>query len=292
MKFLPKGVTRFVGRSLLKLSKNSPHILFGVGVVGAVGATVLACRATLKLEDILDEWQDDLDTVIKTRHPDYSEDDRAHDTTIVYIRTAGKIVKLYAPAAAVGVVAIAALTGSHHILTKRNMLLTAAYATLDKSFASYRDRVKYELGDEKERAVYLDSLNGYAIVDDPKGEPTIVEGVDSSIYARWFDPACSPWQDDPSYNHMFLRAQQAYANDLLHARGHIFLNEVYDALGLPRTKEGAVVGWVYDKLGISNGDNFVDFGIDFHDVSWVQHIDNREGIWLDFNVDGIIFDRI
>jgi hypothetical protein len=87
---------------------------------------------------------------------------------------------------------------------------------------------------------------------------------------------------------MFIRSQQNYANDLLNARGHVFLNEVYDMLGIERTSAGAVVGWVR-----GNGDNEIDFGVlnDLHSGQRFINGDERS-VLLDFNVDGVVYDLI
>ena len=90
-------------------------------------------------------------------------------------------------------------------------------------------------------------------------------------------------------NLFFLKAQQTNANVQLTVRGHVFLNEVYDMLGLPRTAAGAIVGWVR-----GNGDDVIDFGIwDNNDINsdFVNGY-NRSKILLDFNVDGVIYDII
>lgn len=113
-----------------------------------------------------------------------------------------------------------------------------------------------------------------------------------SSYARFFDSGCTGWQKDPECNLLFLKQQQNYANDILRTRGHLFLNEVYDMLGIPRTKAGQLVGWVYNG-DRQPADNYVDFGIyDNH----VQNSDFVNGyansIVLDFNVDGEIIDQI
>lgn len=282
----------------LKLAKNSPHILFAVGIVGVVAAAVWACHSTLKLEEVVDEAKNKLDAIEKAvGHPDYSEEDKLKDTVIVYSQTVVKMAQLYGPAILCGVAGITALTGSHRILTKRNAILTVAYASMDKSFAAYRKRVAEELGTEQEHKFNFEAGNivessaassDSSIVRTYPGVPVSA----GSVYARWFDPEASQWMDNPEYNHMFLRAQQQYANDLLRSRGHVFLNEVYDSLGLSRTKEGAVVGWVYDPSPDFTGDNYIDFGLNLHDMSWVNVADSRDGLWLDFNVDGLIFDRI
>ena len=110
-----------------------------------------------------------------------------------------------------------------------------------------------------------------------------------SPYARFFDETVYEWKPDPLMNKCFLDAQQRYANNLLEARGHIFLNEVYDMLGFQRTREGAVVGWI--KNG--DGDGYVDFGIyDGNERSRAFVNGHETSILLDFNVDGTIWDKI
>lgn len=114
-----------------------------------------------------------------------------------------------------------------------------------------------------------------------------------SDYARFFDELCPGWTKDAEYNLNFLRIQQQYANEILKTKGHIFLNEVYDLIGIPHTKAGQVVGWVYDKDN-PIGDNFVDFGL--YNLETEQNVEFVNGrkrtILLDFNVDGNILDRI
>ena len=122
-------------------------------------------------------------------------------------------------------------------------------------------------------------------------------GVDKtenvSQYARFFDDACIGWTKDPEYNMHFLKDQQNYCNDLLKMKGHLFLNEVYDILGMPRTQAGAVVGWVYNEEN-PIGDNFVDFGIYgiYDDVNHDFVNGYKNTVLLDFNVDGNILDYI
>src|SRR6185503_10709127 len=105
---IKNAVTSRVGRQVLRAGKHSPVILFTVGVVGVVGAAVLASRATLKLYEILDDAHEDLEKIRTQEHHTYSEDDRRQDQVVVYARTASKIVGIYAPAVAVGALSIAA----------------------------------------------------------------------------------------------------------------------------------------------------------------------------------------
>jgi Family of unknown function (DUF6353) len=293
MKFVPEAVGRVIARNALLAQKTSPEILFGVGIVGAVASTVLACRATLKMNDVLEEAKATLDTARTLEHNEYSEKDRRRDISLIYFQTSVKVIRLYSPAILVGGLSIAALTSSHNILTRRNAALTAAYAALDKGFREYRARVVAKYGEEEDRNLRYGTRE--ITIDDPdtKKKTTVVRvgPEEPSIYARFFDNASQSWSKEPEYNLIFLKAQQNWANDLLHARGHVFLNEVYDMLGLDRSQAGAVVGWLLTKNGST--DNFVNFGV-FDDSERARDFVNGfEGaILLDFNVDGVIYDKL
>lgn len=293
MKFnMPEGVVRALGRQTLMGRKHSPTMLFGAGVVGVVSSTVLACRATLKVEEVLEKTQGDLRAARGMEHPEYSEQDRKRDVAIIYTRSVVAVGKLYAPAIVVGGLGIAALTGSHTILTRRNAALTAAYGVLEKGFQEYRERVIEKYGEDEDRQFRFPRESSKELNPETGKQHTVVHvaGESPSVYAKFFDEYSTSWSREPEYNLTFLRCQQNWFNDLLKVRGHVFLNEVYDALGIPRTKAGSVVGWVVSK----NGDNFVDFGVFERDTEQVRHfINGREGsILLDFNVDGIIYDKI
>ena len=288
-----------------KVEKHSPEILMGVGVVGVVTGTVMACRATLKLNDILEEAQETRDKIKEVAsNPNYedkyTEEDAKKDLAVNYIQTGVKVAKLYAPAVAVGVAGVGCVLASHDIMKKRNVALSAAYLTVDKSFKEYKQRVVDRFGEEVEKEIRY-GIKAEEIVetvkDEEGNETTVTETVKTmnptlySDYARFFDEASPCWQNDPEYNLMFLRAQQQYANDLLRAKGRLFLNDVYEMLGIEKTKAGQIVGWVYDREN-PNGDNFVDFGIYDMSKERVRAFVNgyETNILLDFNVDGNIWD--
>lgn len=294
MKFVPEVIGRQIARNSLQLQKASPEVLFGVGIIGLVGSTVLACRATLKVDTVMEEAKDKLDLAKNLEHEDYSEKDRSRDISLIYFQSGVKVVKLYAPAVIVGVASIYALRTSHNILTRRNLALTAAYSALDKGFNQYRARVIDKYGEDEDRNFRYGS-EVVEIVDpetNKKKKVTRVGSDDPSIYARFFDPTSSSWSKEPEYNMIFLQCQQNYANDMLHSRGHVFLNEVYDMLGVPRSQAGAVVGWLLSKHGET--DNFINFGVfDGREQVARDFVNGREGaILLDFNVDGVIFDKL
>lgn len=299
---IKNAVTSNVGRQILLGKKHSPTIMFAGGVVSAVGTVVLACRATLKVEGVLDD-ADKKRMQIKTMvHPEYSEKDRTKDNLYLSIQTVAEVTKLYAPAIGLGVVSIGLLTGSHITLSRRNVAVTAAYKAVEESFETYRGRVRENLGEEKERELYR-GVDEEDIHDTAKGTVDKRKfinpgGGPPSMYAELFDKNNVNWSDRPEVNLMFLRASQNYANNQLHAKGYVLLNDVLDSLGIERTKEGCVVGWVLPKKGEKphkDQDCYVDFGIfDASDDPYKLYdfIAGNEPIWLDFNVDGVVYDKI
>lgn len=312
------NITRTLNKAAFKFKKHSPEILVVAGVVGVIGSTVMACKATTKINDILDDTKDQLDKIHEAGErlengetlrlkdgEEYTVDQNKKDLTIVYAQTALKFAKLYAPSVIIGGLSITAILTGHNITRKRNIALAAAYTAVDKSFKEYRGRVVERFGEalDKELKYGIKSKEVDEVVTNEDGTESVVKKtvdvVDAtnpmnvSEYARFFDDGCAGWTKDPEYNLMFLRDQQRYANDLLKSKGHLFLNEVYDLLGIPRTKAGQIVGWIYDEKH-PNGDNFVDFGI--YDTNKTANRDFVNGyertILLDFNVDGNIWDQM
>ena len=304
MKNLKEKIVKVYNKSEMKVRKYSPEILAGVGVVGVIASTVMACKATTKLNDILAESKEQLEQ-IKTVAVDpayadkYTEDDAKKDTTITYVQTGVKVAKLYTPSVILCASSLGCLLASNNILRKRNAALSAAYMTVDKSFKEYRKRVADRFGEEVEKEIrYNIKAEEITKVDEDGNEVTetvkVMDGTDDpnsySDYARFFDESCAAWQNDAEYNLTFLKAQQQYANDLLKAKGRLFLNEVYRMLGIDETKAGQVVGWVYNPDN-PTGDNFVDFGIYNMQRERVRAFVNgyEPNILLDFNVDGVIW---
>lgn len=291
MKLVPASVTRNLARTILQAKKQSPHIFFAGGLAGMIGSTVLACRATMKLEETVDEIKHDFDSV-KTLNNDksekYTEHDYYKDMGYVYLKSASRIGKLYGPAIVVGGISVVALTGSHIQMSRRNAALSTTLALVSKQFEQYRARVQQEIGEERELELYrcMEDVE----YEDEKGKKKIDKAVNPqglSPYARCFDQTSTEWKKNAEWNRVFLQAQEAYWNHRLGAYGFVFLNEVYESLGLERTQAGQIVGWL--KNG--NGDDFVDFGIfEARNALFINSLEYS--VWLDFNVDGVIYDKI
>ena len=307
LKTLARRTTAKMGKQILTVKTHSPAILVGAGVVGVVGSVVLACRATLKLNDVLDEGENDLQGVDAL-----PEDEGRKKTFNVQLQTAIKVVQLYAPSALLLASSITAITAGHIILKKRNAGLAAAYAVIDKSYKDYRKRVVADQGAEKDRE-YFTGVEEREVVKDTKDGPVVekVKGVDQeallnadpeTTYARVFrgperdeDGAIIPgtgnkhWSDIPNQNQFTLQMIQSELNDLLRLQGHVFLNQAYDLLGFEPTAAGQIVGWKKNPKD-GEGDGFISFGIwedgVYRGTQWLNG--DRESIKLDFNVDGPI----
>lgn len=292
---LSPALTRTFGRSLLQVQKYSPEILTAVGIVGVISAGVLASRATLKLSPILEQKRTDVEIITELFEDEsaevkYPEEVRNKDVAKVYIRTSLEVVKLYGPAITLGALSILSIVSAHGIMRRRNVALVAAYKTIESAFSEYRRRVAEEIGEEKELLI---SRNVYEemVQDEESGKdvPMALAHLGHSPYAKFFDELSGQWRKNADYNLMFVRSQETIFNDLLHSRGHVFLNEVYDAFDIPRTAAGQQVGWVR-----GNGDDFIDFGVyDLSNEDKRAFVNGFErSILLDFNVDGVILDLI
>jgi hypothetical protein len=297
-----KSVNGVTSKAVMKLKKHSPEILVVAGIAGTVVSAVLACKATTKVAEILDETKGTLDTIhdgMETgaiNGQEYTTEDGKKDTVVVYAQTGMKLAKLYGPAIILGTLSITSILASNNILRKRNVALGAAYAAIDKSFKEYRGRVierfgeqvdtelKYGIKAKKFEEIEVDPETG----KEKKVKKTVMVADPNlqSDYAVYFDSKSRNYETNPDYNRMFLKAQQAFANDKLQTRGHLFLNEVLDDLDLPRTPAGQIVGWTKD-----GPDGYVNFRI--VEVERKTEDGRHEPtLLLDFNVEGNIWEKM
>ena len=300
----------FKNDAALFMDKNKPEIMLVVGLVGVIGATVLACRATLKAKDIVEEHNERIEEIQEKAVEEKQEEFPAEtkkEIRKIYLKTSLQLAKAYAPAIAIETAAFALLIKSNSVQRDRLAGLTAAYITVDQAFKKYRQAVIDELGADKDLEFRTGAKKQkiQAIVEDEEGNEklkkeegyVLPDGRYISEYAKFFDESCPDWTKSPENNKHFLMLQQAAANEKLKIQGHLFLNEVYDMIGLPRTKAGAVVGWLYpaDRYESLQLNGFVDFGIFdmWSDAKRADFVNGYErSILLDFNVDGCIYNYI
>ena len=302
------SAAKFAGKAEFTIKKNSPEILLGAGIVGFVGTIVLACRATCRADEVLEFHRRKIKDIndakeIADADPEgemsYDVEIYRQDKAIRYLKTTGSLAKLYAPTVAVGTLSLACILTSRNIMQKRYLGVVAAYNGLSAAFEEYRKRVRDEYGEGLDKHFRYGTTYDELPVYDENGKKTKekeqVEKTDTGMVmptddsCRFFDSSNPNWDKNPTFSMMWLRGQQNILNDILHTRGHVFLNEVYDALGFPHTPQGAVLGWIDGE-----GDNCIDFGLYDQNKEnvrrFVNGVDNV--IMLEFNHDGVIWDKI
>ena len=302
------SAAKFAGKAEFTIKKNSPEILLGAGIVGFVGTIVLACRATCRADEVLEFHRRKIKDIndakeIADADPEgemsYDVEIYRQDKAIRYLKTTGSLAKLYAPTVAVGTLSLACILTSRNIMQKRYLGVVAAYNGVSAAFEEYRKRVRDEYGEGLDKHFRYGTTYDELPVYDENGKKTKekeqVEKTETEMViptddsCRFFDSSNPNWDKNPTFSMMWLRGQQNILNDILHTRGHVFLNEVYDALGFPHTPQGAVLGWIDGE-----GDNCIDFGL--YDPNkenvrrFVNGVDNV--IMLEFNHDGVIWDKI
>ena len=312
--------THMLSKTAFKLKKASPTIMVVGAAIGGVTATVLACKATLKAQYILAEHKANMEKIHETKDKvdsgeiqlsegeTYTKEDMTKDITTTYIKTSMKLAKVYAPAIGLGAASLGCMFGSHHIMTKRNATLTAAYIALEQSFNGYKNRVADRFGERVQheleqnvKAVEVETkkVDENGVEEVIKEYKDIAEQADDSC-SLVFDETVDTWQRDADLNRNYLLLMESAANKRLRTQGHLFLNEVLSMIGTHggqslRTPAGQIIGWIYNPDNASLH-NRVDFGI-------TNYVPNNEALnsfirgeersaILHFNCDGIIIDKI
>lgn len=306
------AVTKAAGGSSLFLKVHAPEILVGSGVAGFALTIVGACKATNKARDILDtkdECINENDECLASGALTEAE----HDANLQLIQrnTRRELIKTYTPVATGALVSVILVLSGYRMINGRLVKTAAAYKILEDGFGRYRENVRDEFGEETDwrmlntvRPERLEAANAEReanreIEADKKRKKKNHEKRRTSheeIYSQIFDQYSDRWRRSWTPDQVFgyLRQKQREANDMLRIRKHIFLNEVYDLLGLDRTETGAVVGWILTK---NNPDTFVDFGLDGMPEGKLREIlasERNEDIQikLHFNPDGLIYNMI
>ena len=292
-----------------EMKKHSPELLVVAGIGGVVVAAVMACKATRKLDGVLEETKDQLDTIkalkelpaeeLAEGEAPMTEQESKKAMTVVYAKSALEMTKLYGPSVAVGAVSITAILAGHNILHKRNVALATTLTAVETSFKQYRGRVIERFGKELDKELRFNTKVKEIeekVVNEDGSETVTTKTVETvnpnevySPYTFCFDVGCNGWTKNPAYNRMFLEHQQAMMTQRLEAQGYLFLNDVLKELGLPQTEVGQIAGWIYDEES-PIGDNYVDFGIfDIHKPANRDFVNGYEAsVWLDFNCVGNI----
>lgn len=294
-------------KTKLGIKKHSPEILVAAGIGTGIVAAIVACKQTIKANDIVAEARkslqniEDVKELAANNEVEYTEENEQEDRKTIGMQVAVGMVKTYALPVGLGVLSITCILAGHHILKKRNVALAAAYSALSTDFMNYRKRVVNKYGKDVDFMLknglekqivanqVIDPETGE--VKETKEEVLTYEGDKLSQYARVFDEVGSTqWTPSADHNRAFLLMEQNYFNERIRTRGYIFLNEVYERLGFRPTKAGSVVGWVYQNADYEG----IDFGIfTAHTQKAAEFLEGTEpSIILDFNVQGDILSLV
>ena len=306
-KVMSSSAVRNGAKFIFQLKKHAPTIAVVGGALGTAAAGVWA------VEKSVDEAPEVLAEVSATIEGVKKQELGNRALAKAYVMGGLKVAKVYVGPMIVEIASVGGILWGYRIINGRFVAMTATAAALERAnnvekanFARYRKALADKLGENFDDGIeydldipmnvehryfeYEDKETGEVTKEKAQMEFSTGVGDVISPYAVIFDETSSEWSTDPEYNKMTLLRIQQTCNDRLHSRGYLFLNEVYDELGLPSTRAGQLVGWI-DGMG----DSYVDFGM--YDVQYVpnrsEFINNLEpSIILDFNVDGIIWDKI
>lgn len=294
-------------KTKLGIKKHSPEILVAAGIGTGIVAAIVACKQTIKANDIVAEARkslqniEDVKELAANNEVEYTEENEQEDRKTIGMQVTVGMIKTYALPVGLGILSITCILAGHHILKKRNVALAAAYSALSTDFMNYRKRVvdKYgkdvdfmlKNGLEKQIVANQVADPETGEVKETKEEVLTYDGDKLSQYARIFDEVGSTqWTPSADHNRAFLLMEQNYFNERIRTRGYIFLNEVYERLGFRPTKAGSVVGWVYQNADYEG----IDFGIfTAHTQKAAEFLEGTEpSIILDFNVQGDILSLV
>lgn len=311
------SAARFGGKIVQKVKFRSPELLIGAGVVGLVGAAVVAIRRGVRWHTAAKaEIVHDIETIKKAEgSPQYTREDRVRDYAKVVGKGVWSFTQIYGPSVAVGAAAVVAILAGTGILRGRLAAVTSAAATAQAALDRYRQRVREKLGEDADYEFAYEVSAKKAKIKHEDGTketqvtyhlvPSSGEWMSASPYSRLWDESALEWSPNRELQYLTLRSLENHFNRELDVRGVVFLNDVYKALGLPMSKDAALVGWIKDyskpkmaklaaELGRVPGDGVISFGV-FENESlsaraYLSGDDDR--VVLDFNVDGVIYDLI
>jgi hypothetical protein len=299
------SITRIAGKGLLIAKKYSPEILLVVGLGSGITAGVMAVKASKNSDEIKEDHMDRIENIHEMIEDDangnivYSKSQQRKDIFEAYMTTGVKYCKLYGPSITMAGISIASILASHGLMQKRYFGMATAFAALSNEYKEYQKRVIADVGEDKhlfykygfqEKEEISSTVDENGVTNITSKQVYSVDPNQWSIYAKFFDESNPNWVNDASMNRAFIQMIQNQCNDKLRAQGYLFLNDVYQALGMERTVIGQCVGWFYDAKN-PIGDNYVDFGIFNTNQKNRDFVNGFEkSILLDFNVDGNILD--
>lgn len=205
------------------LTKHSPEILTGLGIVGMFSMTVTAVRATPKALILIQK-----------------EKETQNTDKLSWQKKVKASYKCYLPSAAIGIVSTACLVGASSINLRRNAALTTAYMLTEATLKDYRNKVVETIGEKKEQAV-RDAVAKEKIEKKPlKNQTVVLTGKGETL--------CYDAISDRYFKsdiETLKQAANAMSRRLL-VDTYVSLNDFYWEIGLKTIKIGDSIGWNVD----------------------------------------------
>lgn len=209
---------------------NSPGILTGLGVAGAVTTVVLTGREAFR--------------VGMDASTQYHEALKEGEPLPEHLLETGHLIKTYwkgfIPAGISGVATVTCIIAANHIGTRRTAAIAAAFRLSEKLTEEYKDRVVKALGVQKEEKMRSE-LTKDRMINAGGAENIIIVGTEVIFYdelsGRFF-------KND-------MENVRKAVNDINHQVNNFYsasLTDFYEAIGLSPTSFSDDVGWNTDEL--------------------------------------------
>ncbi|MDX9917316.1 MAG: DUF6353 family protein [Gudongella sp.] len=209
------------------ISKNSPHILTGLGCAGVLSTAVLAVRGTPKAMEILEV------------EAAYRERKRIQAMT--KLDKVKLTWKCYIPAGVVGATTIGCIIGANTVHTRRNAALASLYALSESAFREYKTKVVQEIGKAKETKVRDEIAKDHITNNPPQANSVIITGTGDVL-------CCDKLGERYFYSsYETIRQKINNLNYRLRHEMNLSLNEFYYEMNLSPTKLGEMMEFNIDK---------------------------------------------
>ena len=309
------GLTKVLNKGKVFFKKNSPFILVTAGVGLMITGAVVACKETMKVEEIVDthlEYKEKIETLVADKTEIPQEDgtvivcDEAYGKKTkrsLTIRTIFKLVKNYAPAALLIIAGALCVFKGVNILNNRLVDTSAALAASTRAFSKYREYIR---GTENGEQLDRDAITGKTVIDeinevvDENGNITAevkektLFNPNSDTSVLFDETTTEVWNRNGAVNHTRITNVIETANRILSTRGFLYLYEIYEALGMKRTPTSQNMGWMTEKWNKEfpwadvNHITCTINGVDSMSEGLKLYDHDMDGLWLDFNCPGNI----
>lgn len=237
------NVSNFIKMGAEKVSKHSPEILLGLGIVGMISTTIMAVKATPKAIELLEEEKKRQNRELAKEAAEKELATCGQVTTLKPVEVVKTAWKPYVPAIVTGVVSVGCLIGSGTVNARRNAALAAAYTLSETAFSDYKKAVVETVGEKKEQMV-KDIVAKEKVESNPvrNSEVIITERGNTLCYdvvsGRYFKSDIEK-----------IRKVINELNYRMMSEMYISLNDLYEGLGLRPVALGYELGWNINKEG-------------------------------------------